>query len=83
VLLLRLLPGPAYPLVSFAAGYARLSFPRYLAASSLGSSPSIAMLVLAGELATRAPLLALGLTVLAVGGFALAGWAVERRRRIR
>jgi uncharacterized membrane protein YdjX (TVP38/TMEM64 family) len=40
VMILRLLPGPAYPLVSFAAGYSRLGFGAYTLASLAGGSAS-------------------------------------------
>lgn len=73
VLLLRLLPGPAYPLVSLAAGYSPLTFVPYTLASFAGVLPSLALLVLAGDLVTTSPLLAFGLVVLLVAGLALAG----------
>jgi uncharacterized membrane protein YdjX (TVP38/TMEM64 family) len=73
MLLLRLLPGPAYPLVSFAAGYAPISFAAYTISSFLGVLPSLALLVLAGDLVTSSPLLAFGLVALLAGGLALAG----------
>ena len=73
VILLRLLPGPAYPLVSFAAGLSRLSLPRYLLASFAGVFPSLALLVLAGDIATGSPLLALGIVAALVGSLALVG----------
>jgi uncharacterized membrane protein YdjX (TVP38/TMEM64 family) len=73
VLLLRLLPGPAYPLVSFAAGCSPLGFWPYSLASLTGVFPALALLVLAGDLVTSSPALAFGLVVLIVGGLALAG----------
>ncbi|MGE5138573.1 MAG: TVP38/TMEM64 family protein, partial [Rudaea sp.] len=36
VVLLRLIPGPAYPLVSLAAGHARLGYLRFITASLTG-----------------------------------------------
>jgi uncharacterized membrane protein YdjX (TVP38/TMEM64 family) len=73
MLLLRLLPGPAYPLVSFAAGYSPMHFGAYTLSSFLGVVPSLALLVLAGDLVTSSPLLAFGLVALLAGGLALAG----------
>ncbi len=73
VMLLRLLPGPAYPLVSFAAGYSRMSFWSYSAASVAGVLPALALLVLAGDLVTRSPLLAFGIVAALLGSLALAG----------
>jgi uncharacterized membrane protein YdjX (TVP38/TMEM64 family) len=73
MLLLRLLPGPAYPLVSFAAGYAPISFLSYTLSSFLGVVPSLALLVLAGDLVTSSPLLAFGVVALLAGGLAVAG----------
>jgi uncharacterized membrane protein YdjX (TVP38/TMEM64 family) len=72
VMLLRLLPGPAYPLVSFAAGYSPISFVRYTLASLGGALPALALLALAGDLVTSSPLLALAIVVALVGGLALA-----------
>lgn len=79
VMLLRLLPGPAYPLVSFAAGYSRLGFGAYTLASLAGVSPALALLAFAGDLATYSPLLAFGLVALIVGALALAGRRLSRR----
>jgi uncharacterized membrane protein YdjX (TVP38/TMEM64 family) len=73
VMLLRLLPGPAYPLVSFAAGYSPISFRIYTIASLAGVLPALALLVLAGDLVTRSPLLAFALVAVLVGGLALIG----------
>jgi uncharacterized membrane protein YdjX (TVP38/TMEM64 family) len=78
VMLLRLLPGPAYPLVSFAAGYSTIGFGAYAAASLIGSLPSLALLAYAGDLVLREPLLAFGLVALLVGGLAFAGRLVSR-----
>ncbi len=79
VLLLRLLPGPAYPLVSFAAGYSRLGFGAYTLASLAGVAPALAVLAFAGDLATRSPLLAFGMVALLVGALAIAGRWLSRR----
>ncbi|HWQ13710.1 MAG TPA: VTT domain-containing protein [Roseiflexaceae bacterium] len=73
VMLLRLLPGPAYPLVSFAAGYSPISFRSYILASLAGVLPALALLVLAGDLVTRTPLLAFALVAALVTALALAG----------
>ncbi|MEN9936850.1 MAG: hypothetical protein RLZZ387_3429 [Chloroflexota bacterium] len=72
VMLLRLLPGPAYPLVSLAAGYSPISFWSYTLASLAGVLPSLALLVLAGDLVTSSPLLAFAIVAALVGGLALA-----------
>ena len=73
VVLLRLIPGPAYPLVSFAAGYSRLGYLRYLSASLTGVFPALVLLVLAGDLVASSPLLAFVIVVALVGSLALAG----------
>jgi uncharacterized membrane protein YdjX (TVP38/TMEM64 family) len=73
MLLLRLLPGPAYPLVSFAAGYSTMSFAAYTCSSLVGVLPSLALLVLAGDLVSSSPLLAFAIVALLAGGLALAG----------
>ncbi|NWG20477.1 MAG: TVP38/TMEM64 family protein [Chloroflexi bacterium] len=73
VMVLRLLPGPAYPLVSFAAGYSELGFGAYTLASLAGALPALALLAFAGDLVTRSPLLAFSLVALLVGGLALVG----------
>jgi uncharacterized membrane protein YdjX (TVP38/TMEM64 family) len=71
VMVLRLLPGPAYPLVSFAAGYSPIPFGIYTIASLAGVLPSLALLALAGDLVTSSPLLAFALVAALVGGLAL------------
>ncbi len=73
VVLLRLIPGPAYPLVSFAAGYSKLSYWRYISASLAGVFPALALLVLAGDLVESSPWLAFGIVILVVASLALAG----------
>ena len=80
VILLRLLPGPAYPMVSFAAGLAPLSAARYLLASFAGVLPSIMLLVVAGDVATGSPLLAAAIVVALVGSLVLAGRLLRRVR---
>jgi uncharacterized membrane protein YdjX (TVP38/TMEM64 family) len=80
MLLLRLLPGPAYPLVSFAAGYSTIGFVPYTLSSLAGVLPALALLVLAGDLVTSSPLLAGGLVVVLVGGLALAGRFLTREQ---
>jgi uncharacterized membrane protein YdjX (TVP38/TMEM64 family) len=79
MLILRLLPGPAYPLVSFAAGYSQIGFLAYTLSSLLGVLPSLALLVLAGDLVTSSPFLAFGLVALLAGGLALAGRLLTRQ----
>ena len=73
VVLLRLIPGPAYPLVSLAAGHSRLSYLAYISASLTGVFPALVLLVLAGDLVESSPLLAVVLVILVVGSLALAG----------
>lgn len=77
VMLLRLLPGPAYPLVSFAAGLSSLGTWSYLLASFAGVLPSLALLVLAGDLVTRSPMLAFALVAVLVGSLALLGRLID------
>jgi uncharacterized membrane protein YdjX (TVP38/TMEM64 family) len=79
VMLLRLLPGPAYPLISFAAGYAPISFRLYLLSSLAGVAPALALLAFAGDLVTRSPVLAFALVVAFVGSLALAGKLMSRK----
>jgi uncharacterized membrane protein YdjX (TVP38/TMEM64 family) len=83
MLLLRLLPGPAYPLVSFAAGYSSIGFLPYTISSLAGVAPSLALLVLAGDLVTTSPLLAFGLVAVLVGGLALAGRLFQSEETVR
>jgi uncharacterized membrane protein YdjX (TVP38/TMEM64 family) len=73
IILLRLLPGPAYPLVSFAAGLSPLSLRRYVLASFTGVLPSLALLVLAGDIATESPWLGVALVLVLIAGLVLAG----------
>lgn len=78
IVLLRLLPGPAYPLVSFAAGISPLSFRRYLAASFAGVVPSLALLVLAGDIAATSWWLAVVIIIVFVASMALVGRLLKR-----
>ena len=81
VVLLRLLPGPAYPLVSFAAGLSPLSPGRYLLASFAGVLPSLMLLVAAGDVATASPLLGVAIVVALFASLLLAGRLLRRVRR--
>jgi uncharacterized membrane protein YdjX (TVP38/TMEM64 family) len=63
VMVLRLLPGPAYTLVSFAAGLSPMPFGAYLAGSVVGVAPWIALLVLAGDVGRSNPLFGVGIVV--------------------
>lgn len=58
LIVLRILPGPAYTMVSLAAGCSTLPWWRYLLASLLGVAPGLALLTLAGDLSTSQPWLA-------------------------
>jgi uncharacterized membrane protein YdjX (TVP38/TMEM64 family) len=80
VLLLRLLPGPAYPLVSFAAGLSSLSLATFLSASFVGVLPAMVLLVYAGDVATGSPLLAAAIVVLLVASLAVVGRVMQRLR---
>jgi uncharacterized membrane protein YdjX (TVP38/TMEM64 family) len=79
VMILRLLPGPAYPLVSFAAGYSQLEFGAYTLASLAGVAPALALLAFAGDLVTHSPLLAFGLVALLVSSLAIVGRWISQR----
>lgn len=79
VMLLRLIPGPAYPLVSFAAGYASLHYGAYLAGSFTGVFPALVLLVFAGDMVTSSPVLAFALVVVVVGGMAFMGHLINTR----
>ncbi len=79
VMLLRLIPGPAYPLVSFAAGYASLRYGAYLAGSFAGIFPALVLLVFAGDLVTSSPLFAFVLVAALVAGMALLGYLINSR----
>ncbi len=63
MLLLRVLPGPAYTLVSFAAGCSNMRWWQYLLASLLGVAPGLLVLTVAGDLSTSNPGLAVGIAV--------------------
>ena len=79
MLLLRVLPGPAYTLVSFAAGCSSMSWWQYLLGSLLGVAPGLLVLTVAGDLSTSNPVLAVGIAV----GFVLLMVAVSRIVRAR
>ena len=79
VMLLRLIPGPAYPLVSFAAGYASLGYGAYLIGSFTGVFPALILLVFAGDIVTSSPVLAFALVVAVVGGMALVGHLINSK----
>jgi len=70
VMVLRLLPGPAYTAVSMAAGISPLRFGPYIFGSVIGVAPWIALLVLAGDVARDHPLsgvaIVAGIVLLAV-----------------
>jgi uncharacterized membrane protein YdjX (TVP38/TMEM64 family) len=78
IVVLRLLPGPAYPLVSFAAGVSPLPFRRYLAASVAGVVPSLALLAFAGDVASTSWTVAALIVVVFVGSMALVGRVLRR-----
>lgn len=80
VLLLRLLPGPAYPLVSFAAGFSSISYPTYIVASFIGVLPGLVLLVLAGDLVESNPLLAFALVALILLGVVIAGRGLGEKK---
>ncbi len=73
VMLLRLIPGPAYPLVSFAAGYAPVGYGAFIAGSFTGVFPALVLMVFAGDLVMSSPLFATVLVVVIVAGMALLG----------
>ncbi|MFN5058327.1 MAG: TVP38/TMEM64 family protein [Chloroflexota bacterium] len=63
MVVLRILPGPAYTVVSFAAGCSAMEWWRYVFFSLLGVVPALAMLTIAGDLSTSNPWLAAGVGV--------------------
>jgi uncharacterized membrane protein YdjX (TVP38/TMEM64 family) len=63
IIVLRILPGPAYTVVSFAAGCSTMEWWRYVFFSVLGVVPALAMLTIAGDLSTSNPWLAAGVGV--------------------
>ena len=79
MLLLRVLPGPAYTLVSFAAGCSSMSWWQYLLGSLLGVAPGLLVLTVAGDLSTSNPGLAVGIAV----GFVLLMVGISRIVRSR
>lgn len=58
LIVLRILPGPAYTVVSFAAGCSAIAWWKYLLFSLIGVAPALAMLTVAGDLSTHNPWLA-------------------------
>lgn len=81
VMVLRLLPGPAYTMVSLAAGISPLRFGPYLLGSVIGVAPWIALLVLAGDLGRSNPLIGVGIIVGIVVLAAVIGRVARRRSR--
>jgi uncharacterized membrane protein YdjX (TVP38/TMEM64 family) len=79
MLLLRVLPGPAYTLVSFAAGCSNMPWWQYLFGSLLGVAPGLLVLTVAGDLSTSNPGLAIGIAV----GFVLLMVGISRIVRSR
>ena len=79
MLLLRVLPGPAYTLVSFAAGCSNMPWWQYLLGSLLGVAPGLLVLTVAGDLSTSNPGLAIGIAV----GFVLLMVGISRIVRSR
>jgi len=79
MLLLRVLPGPAYTLVSFAAGCSSMPWWKYLLGSLLGVAPGLLVLTVAGDLSTSNPGLAVGIAV----GFVLLMVGISRMVRSR
>ena len=79
MLLLRVLPGPAYTLVSFAAGCSSMPWWQYLFGSLLGVAPGLLVLTVAGDLSTSNPGLAVGIAV----GFVLLMVGISRIVRSR
>ena len=63
MILLRVLPGPAYTVVSFAAGCSRMLWWHYLIGSVVGVAPGLLVLTVAGDLSTTNPLLAVAIAV--------------------
>lgn len=63
VMVLRLLPGPAYTLVSLAAGLSPMRFRSYLVGTVVGVAPWIALLVLAGDVGRSNPLFGVGIVI--------------------
>ncbi len=75
----RLVPGLSFDLISFAAGLTRISFPRFLIATVIGSAPHA---FLAAWLVQRSPML--GWAFVSVGFVAMSGvalYALIKRRR--
>lgn len=83
VMVLRLLPGPAYTLVSLAAGLSPLSFRSYLLASLVGVAPWIVLLTLAGDVGRSNPWLGVGVVVGIVALAAALGRWAKRNDELR
>ena len=79
IIVLRILPGPAYTVVSFAAGCSTMEWWRYLFFSVLGVVPALAMLTIAGDLSTSNPWLAAGVGVLFVVVMLGLSWLMRKR----
>lgn len=83
VMVLRFLPGPAYTLVSLAAGLSPLSFGAYLLGSVIGVAPWIALLVLAGDVGRSNPWSGVAIVVGIVLLAAVMGRLARRHQRRR
>lgn len=79
VVLLRLVPGPAYPLVSIAAGYASLSYPEFIIASLAGVMPALVLLVLAGDLVEKSPIVSVLIVIAVLLSVVVAGRFVKMK----
>ena len=63
---------------AFAAGLSGLTLGRYLLASFLGVLPSLILLVISGDIATRAPLVGVLIVIVFVGSLTLVGHLLRR-----
>jgi len=82
VIVLRLLPGPVYPFVSFAAGYSSLRYLHFIIASLFGVFPGLLLLVVAGDMAENSPVVAIVIVVFLLIGLALLGGLFNRRKQV-
>jgi len=80
VIVLRLLPGPVYPFVSFAAGYSSLHFLHFTIASLIGVFPGLLLLVVAGDLVESSPVLAFAIVAFLLIGLALLSSLLNRKQ---
>jgi uncharacterized membrane protein YdjX (TVP38/TMEM64 family) len=80
VMVLRLLPGPAYTALSLAAGLSPLGFWPYLAGSVVGVAPWIALRVLAGDVGRSNPLFGVAIVALIVVLAVVLGRVARRRQ---